>query len=50
MPQMAPMWWTIIMLMTMSSLLMTMIINYFNSNMIIKGTLMSKKFKMKWMW
>nr|YP_010278719.1 ATP synthase F0 subunit 8 [Changbaninus pleiospicules]UKE80316.1 ATP synthase F0 subunit 8 [Changbaninus pleiospicules] len=50
MPQMAPMWWTIIMLMTMSTLMITVIINYFNSYMIVKGTLKTKTNKMNWVW
>nr|ASM41886.1 ATP synthase F0 subunit 8 [Scaphoideus varius] len=50
MPQMAPMWWTLIMMFTFIMLMMTIIINYFNSNKIIKKTLSTKSLKMNWMW
>nr|ASM41873.1 ATP synthase F0 subunit 8 [Scaphoideus nigrivalveus] len=50
MPQMAPMWWTIILLSTMLTLMMTIIINYFNYNKIIKSNYKMKFKVLNWTW
>nr|ARA91008.1 ATP synthase F0 subunit 8 [Hishimonoides recurvatis] len=50
MPQMAPMWWTMIMLTSLTILLVLMTINYFlfYKKMIKKSTI--KAIKMNWTW
>nr|ATF28633.1 ATP synthase F0 subunit 8 [Phlogotettix sp. EMHAU-15090801] len=50
MPQMAPMWWLSIMMLTIIMLIITMMINYFNSIKIIKKKSNMKYIKMSWMW
>nr|ATD52964.1 ATP synthase F0 subunit 8 [Phlogotettix sp. EMHAU-2015-Zz052705] len=50
MPQMAPMWWFSIMMLTIIMLIITMMINYFNSIKIIKKKSNMKLKKMSWTW
>nr|ASA46945.1 ATP synthase F0 subunit 8 [Kolla paulula] len=50
MPQMAPMWWMSIMALTVMMLIITMMVNYFNTIKIIsKKSSMTFK-KMSWTW
>nr|YP_010272371.1 ATP synthase F0 subunit 8 [Mimotettix multispinosus]UKE80368.1 ATP synthase F0 subunit 8 [Mimotettix multispinosus] len=50
MPQMAPMWWTLLMIYSMIMLMITIILNYFNYKkpIEIKTKISIKKFN--WMW
>nr|YP_010478284.1 ATP synthase F0 subunit 8 [Nesophrosyne sp. 29 GMB-2012]UVI59728.1 ATP synthase F0 subunit 8 [Nesophrosyne sp. 29 GMB-2012] len=51
MPQMAPMWWTTILLMTSITLMLMVMINYFMSISKIKSNINKKSMKkFKWMW
>nr|YP_009917448.1 ATP synthase F0 subunit 8 [Drabescus ineffectus]QLJ57896.1 ATP synthase F0 subunit 8 [Drabescus ineffectus] len=50
MPQMAPMWWTFMMMMTVIMLMITMTINYFNTNKKINMKYQFKSIKMPWAW
>nr|YP_010614350.1 ATP synthase F0 subunit 8 [Dalbulus maidis]WAS32284.1 ATP synthase F0 subunit 8 [Dalbulus maidis] len=50
MPQMAPTWWTMIMMSTVLSLMLTITIVYFNANLKMKIN-KKKMYKiMKWVW
>nr|ATD53027.1 ATP synthase F0 subunit 8 [Hishimonus phycitis] len=50
MPQMAPMWWTLIMLLTLIFMLIMLMINYFSfiKKLTTKSMIFSKKMIWKW--
>nr|ATD53015.1 ATP synthase F0 subunit 8 [Deltocephalinae sp. EMHAU-2015-Zz052318] len=50
MPQMAPMWWTVIMTTTTTMLILSIMVTYFHLNMKIKTKFKSKFNKMTWLW
>nr|YP_010583003.1 ATP synthase F0 subunit 8 [Yangisunda tiani]UGN61449.1 ATP synthase F0 subunit 8 [Yangisunda tiani] len=50
MPQMSPMWWTLLMLMFIFTLLMTMKVLYFNYMKMIKMKKSVKKNYFNWSW
>nr|YP_010272384.1 ATP synthase F0 subunit 8 [Phlogothamnus polymaculatus]UKE80381.1 ATP synthase F0 subunit 8 [Phlogothamnus polymaculatus] len=50
MPQMAPMWWTMLMASTIFMMIITMMIVYFYSNKIINTNINIKPKEMIWMW
>nr|YP_010478381.1 ATP synthase F0 subunit 8 [Nesophrosyne sp. 15 GMB-2012]UVI59825.1 ATP synthase F0 subunit 8 [Nesophrosyne sp. 15 GMB-2012] len=50
MPQMAPMWWTTILLTSYISFMLMVMINYFSSVKKIKWNVKNKTEEFKWMW
>nr|YP_011036748.1 ATP synthase F0 subunit 8 [Arrugada affinis]WRK21417.1 ATP synthase F0 subunit 8 [Arrugada affinis] len=50
MPQMAPMWWTFIMVMSIMSMLLVMINTYFSYMNKMKYDYKTDKMKMHWKW
>nr|ATD52989.1 ATP synthase F0 subunit 8 [Cicadula sp. EMHAU-2015-Zz052713] len=50
MPQMAPMWWTFILMMTIMGILMTISINYFMSNKSLTSKISKNSTFFNWMW
>nr|ATG83165.1 ATP synthase F0 subunit 8 [Alobaldia tobae] len=52
MPQMAPMWWTFIMAITLVMMLMTMTIKYFNlsNKLSLTNMFTQKKKNINWKW
>nr|YP_010431980.1 ATP synthase F0 subunit 8 [Abrus daozhenensis]USS62515.1 ATP synthase F0 subunit 8 [Abrus daozhenensis] len=50
MPQMAPMWWTFIMVLSTTTLLLMMILTFFNFKNKIKIFYKKNSTKMNWSW
>nr|ALY11319.1 ATP synthase F0 subunit 8 [Tambocerus sp. PY-2015] len=50
MPQMAPMWWTFILMMTITGILLTISINYFMINKSLTSQIKHTKSFYNWMW
>nr|UKE80342.1 ATP synthase F0 subunit 8 [Melanetettix sp. n. XTW-2022a] len=50
MPQMAPMWWTILMTMTIIMMMITIMMNYFNTNKKISTKHKMNLNYMPWKW
>nr|UFK32252.1 ATP synthase F0 subunit 8 [Eurhadina acapitata] len=50
MPQMAPMWWTLLMTTFLLSMMICMNITYFNMNKTLKNSKKKIKTNFSWMW
>nr|ASR18181.1 ATP synthase F0 subunit 8 [Orosius orientalis] len=50
MPQMAPMWWTTLMMLTMLMMFIMVSINYFNYNKIMKFNNKNQDNNLYWKW
>nr|YP_010478446.1 ATP synthase F0 subunit 8 [Orosius sp.]UVI59890.1 ATP synthase F0 subunit 8 [Orosius sp.] len=50
MPQMAPMWWTTLMMLTMFMMFITLSINYFSYNKTMKFNSKNNNNPMNWKW
>nr|WRY72490.1 ATP synthase F0 subunit 8 [Yangida basnetti] len=50
MPQMSPMWWTMMMMIFLISMLMAMSLVYFSYKKLIKKDMKMKKTSFNWLW